>query len=258
METSGLKWKSSVFSHSLSILIGWLMLTMPSVAFQLLPMSQEFSPSGSQATRSYKVKNTKTKPIAVEVSVVQRSVDAAGKETRTPELEDFIVYPPQILLAPGQQQTIRVTWVGTQEPSKELSYRLIAEELSVPLQVSEITPNNGEIKTHVELLFSYAGSVYVRPAGAEANVVLQDIQPVQLSNGKPGLEIYLKNQGNSRQLLETPQIRLEGQGQSVLLEGEALGAINRRTILADGERRFQIPWPEGLPQGSISGELLVN
>lgn len=247
----------SALFYSLSILSS-LTLTLPSLAFQLVPMSQEFSPSGSQSTRSYQIKNTKKKSIAVEISIAQRFVDSDGNETRKPELEDFIIYPPQILLAPGQQQTVRVTWVGEPSLSQELSYRLVAEELEVSLQPDEVVPINGETKAEFELLLSYAGSVYVKPEGAQANVALQSAKPVELSDGNPGLEIHVKNQGNSRQLLTTPQLRLESQGKSILLQGPILEAINRQTILADGERKFTIPWPSDLPLGQVIGELLVN
>jgi fimbrial chaperone protein len=252
LNTQTLKW-------SLSILASWLMMGLPSWAFQLLPMSQEFAPSGSQATQSYQIKNTKTKAIAVELSMVQRSVDADGNEIRNQVSDDFILYPSQIILEPDQQQTVRVTWVGDEAPAQELSYRLLAEELPLKLEsATEPSTNAGKIEAKIDVLFSYAASVYVRPAQARPDVVLQAVQPVQLSDGQPGLEIYLKNQGTSRQTLKVPQIRLSAQGQSILLEGDVLETINRRTILANGERRFQIPWPVGLPQGDVSGELLVN
>ena len=59
-----------------------------------------------------------------------------GIETNQDANDDFIVYPPQLIVPPGTQQVIRVTWIGEPEPPIELAYRLIAEQL--PINLSQV------------------------------------------------------------------------------------------------------------------------
>jgi len=109
-----------------------LLGTQPSFAaatFRLLPMEMKLAPSGRGATQSFQVESTGDQPVAVQIHTAVRQVGLDGTETYPESEKDFLVYPPQILLKPGTQQTVRVTWLGESKPAKELAYRIIAEQL---------------------------------------------------------------------------------------------------------------------------------
>ena len=242
-----------------SCFAGMLLSTAPAFSFQFEPISQTFSAKGNQSTRSYKVSNSNAKTIAVEISVMKREVDEFGEEILSPADDNFIVYPTQMLMSPQETQTVRVTWVGDTEPVTELSYRLIAEQLPVDFEpdISELQSFN-ETTASVELMMRYAGSLYVQPANAKPDVVLKTVALEVEQDGTSWLSVHIKNQGTAREIFEDPQLSLTVDGKTVILKNEALGAIHSRTILAGGERRFQVPWPKDLPQGDVVGKFVVK
>ena len=61
-----------------------LLGVQPAFAFKLLPISRTFTPVGSGATQSYQVVNDSNERLAVQVSIVQRQMDLAGKENYKP------------------------------------------------------------------------------------------------------------------------------------------------------------------------------
>ena len=242
-----------------SFLGGMLLSAAPALSFQFEPISQTFSAQGNRSTRSYKVSNSNNTPIAVEISVMKREVDEFGEETLSPADDNFIVYPTQMLMRPLEVQTVRVTWVGEADPEAELSYRLIAEQLPVELNPDTTQLSSPQEATAaVEVMMRYAGSLYVQPVNATPDVVLAKALLEVEQDGTPWLAVHIKNQGTAREIFEDPQLSLTVDGKTVILKNEALGAIHSRTILAGGERRFRVPWPEELPQGDVVGKFVVK
>ena len=66
-----------------------LMRVNPALAFRLTPMNQVFVPGGNNATHAYEVINDQDERIAVEVTVVERSMDTNGTESYVPAEDDF-------------------------------------------------------------------------------------------------------------------------------------------------------------------------
>ncbi|MBE9191686.1 molecular chaperone [Gloeocapsopsis crepidinum LEGE 06123] len=227
----------------------------PAFSFQLLPISRTFSPAGSGATQSYQVINDTQEKLAVEVSIVERQIDIAGQESHKQAEDDFLIYPPQILLNPGESQTVRVTWLGEPKPSKELAYRLVAEQL--PINLEKPQDNQSQPVGTVKLLMRYLGSIYIRPTNVKQNVVLETIEPLQRKNGEKQLAITLHNQGTAHAVLKNLQLRLSAAGQKsmVNLKGEQLAAMNNAVILSGNKRRFIIPHPPELSTGAVTATL---
>ncbi|MEH2176694.1 fimbrial biogenesis chaperone [Nostoc sp.] len=227
----------------------------PALAFKLLPMSRVFTPSGSGATQSYEIVNDANEPLAVEMSVVKRQMDIQGTESYSDADDDFLIYPPQILLKAGEKQTVRVTWVGDSKPTLELAYRLVAQQMPIELQLNQ----NNKTRTvgQVKVLMRYMGSVFIRPQNVQQKVVVDTVKLQKGNNGVNELAITLNNQGNARAILKKPSLHLtiQQQGTTLDLNSEQLAAINNAVILAGNKRRFVITWPVGLPVGDVSATL---
>src|SRR5687768_8848381 len=114
---------------ALAALIG----SPPAFAMQLQPLSRVFVPSGSGATQSFEIINDGSERIAVEVSIASLSRDEDYAEINEAADDDFLVYPSQLVLPAGRRQTIRVTWLGDPRPTRELTYRIIVEQLPIEL-----------------------------------------------------------------------------------------------------------------------------
>ncbi|MEY2978723.1 MAG: molecular chaperone [Prochlorotrichaceae cyanobacterium] len=166
--------KISFASLLLSFAIA-LTATVPAEAFKLIPISRVFTPAGSGATQSYEIVNDGEEPIAVEISVVERNVALDGRESYAPADEEFLVYPPQMILNPNQTQVVRVTWLGDPQPLQELAYRLIAEQLPIELVQSAATSTTQPTGA-VQVALRYAGSIFIRPNNVAADVVLDGVQ----------------------------------------------------------------------------------
>jgi len=230
-----------------------LLGVQPAFAFKLLPISRTFTPAGSGATQSYQVVNDSNERLAVQVSIVQRQMDLAGKENYQPADEDFLVYPPQILLEPQKTQTVRVTWLGNPQPTKELAYRIIAEQL--PINLENPQANQTKPVGAVKVLLRYLGSLYIRPANVQPDVVLEGAELQKGTNSANELAINFNNRGTARAVLKNLKLQLIGQGKTLDLQPEQLKEINNAVILAGNKRRFVMPWPNNLPVGAVTAKF---
>ena len=235
---------SSRFSLLLAAL--FLLAAIPAApAFTLVPIKMEFEPAGRGANQAFRLENDSSNTVPVQLSMLTRQMDLDGKETNAPAEEDFLVYPPQVLLKPNQVQTVRVKWLGTPKPETELAYRLLAEQLPVNLEKEK----PGESKINV--LVRYLGSVYIVPKGAKAYVALASAAPQTDAAGKRRIELIFHNRGTAHSILSDLRLKIQAGGKTVELGTEALKNVAGENILAGQKRRFLLPWPEGLPEGPL-------
>jgi len=232
-----------------------LLLASPGWAgptYQLSPSNLTLEPSGSRASGSFRVRSTGDEPVAIEIRVTERQVDLQGNETRPEAKADFVVYPPQILLQPGESQTVRVTWLGDPTPAHELPYRLIAEQLPIDLDQPDVEVTAPVVS--INALYNYVASLYIAPRGVSPGVVLEsaDHQTIQ---GEDVLVLQFNNQGTAHQVLRGLRLTLTPQGQqkaAIVLSPEQLPGVSGENVLAQHQRQFILPWPDGLPIGPVT------
>jgi fimbrial chaperone protein len=224
-------------------------------AFKLIPMYMDFHPTGREAHQTFRIENEGDQPVAVQVSMVTREMDIEGKEAYGDAEDDFLVYPPQVVLMPKQIQAVRVQWVGNPNPSKELAYRIMAEQLPVDLEKGERRSRAAGVK--VNILVRYLGVVYVLPKGARPDVVLDSVQAQGGNGGRRALVLTVRNRGSAHAILGNLKVRLtpKGGGAGVELSGQDLQGMEGENILAGHRRRFVLPWPKGLGEGIPEASL---
>jgi fimbrial chaperone protein len=217
-------------------------------AFQLVPMSQDFSPTGPGTNQTFRVENDRDEQVAVVVTVTTREMDLDGKETRTPS-DDFAVFPSEIVLNPKGVQTIRVKWLGDPGPKVELAYRVIAQE--TPLHARRGSPGGS-----ITMVVRYEATAYVVPRGASADVVVSSAKAVAGPQGATRLELVLDNRGTRHAIIDQPVLTLTAGGVSRELSGADLEhVLAGENVLAHHQRRFLLPWPAGLPVGPVEARL---
>jgi fimbrial chaperone protein len=105
----------------LSLFLGLNLFNSPLVLaggnFKLEPIQVEFTPSGSLATQSFLFTSTGDKPVAIQLGMVTRESSLDGTEINTDADDQFLIYPPQLVIPPGEQQAVRVTWLGDPKPT---------------------------------------------------------------------------------------------------------------------------------------------
>lgn len=212
-------------------------------AFQIVPITQEFEPSGRRANQVFQVENDRDEAVTVTVGMARRVVDIDGRETHE-ETDDFTVFPTEIILQPKTSRAVRVQWIGDPAPAAELPYRIIAEE--TPLNMRRDSPG-----ASVFLTVRYVGSIYVVPKGARHQVVVA-------SAGAAGsqIEVVLENRGTRHAIIDSPTLTVTGGGVTKAVDAKALAeTLNGENILAGSRRRFVFPWPAGVPAGAVTAAL---
>lgn len=230
----------------------WLAGIPAARAFKLAPITMHFEPSGRAASQAFRVENESEEQVAVQISILSRGMSLDGKEQNAPADDDFIVYPPQILLKPKQVQTLRVKWVGDARPQKELAYRILAEQLPINLSKEQ------ETGAKINLIVRYLGSIYIVPKGAKPNVVIESALPHPAENGERKLAITFHNSGNAHTILRDLTLTLQANGKTVVLGPTDLEGISGENILAGNKRRFVLRWPAQLPDGPVEAKFTYH
>lgn len=221
-------------------------------AFELNPISREFTPAGSGSTQSYEVVNKDKDPIAINVTVVTRALDVVGVESNQAADDDFLVYPPQFILEPGARQTIRVTWLGDPAPQRELAYRLVVEQLPIE-RFKPVPKNKAPAKGAFQVLTRYMGSLYIRPAQVQAKLAVESAR-IERDAAKPAqLAVMVHNRGTARAVLKDYTVQVKGRGAepAVSLSPSAL-ELKSSVVLPDGKRKLVFPWPQGFEPGEVT------
>lgn len=214
-----------------------VLLALPFLfAFTFSPMSQSIQIGEGQKGSQFLIENESSANIAVELSVKSREMNEKGEETLT-DTKDISVFPPQIIIPPGEKRTIRVTYNNKDLPELEKNYRVIAEQL--PLKVDAKTKDQGGVK----MLMKFVAALYVSPAGAKSDVKLVDYN----STGNE-LKLVVENSGKLHQLLSNPVIKYLHKGKKGEIKSEDLPGFAGENVLAGHKRTFIIKTSKSIPQ----------
>lgn len=222
-------------------------------AFRFEPITQVFSPAGTNSVRTFRIVNTQNEPIATRITMARRVIDEFGDETMSDASGLFRVLPAQAIVQPGATQTVRVQWLGSSSVSSELSFRIVVEQLPVRFEQRE---GGGAIN----IMFRYLGSVYVRPPDARPNVEIVDVNPV--SGEDHGLELLFRNSGTAHTILDglTVTVRFPSaqsdRTETLVFGPDELTGIADENLLAGASRRhfLRIPRDRSLESPEISFE----
>src|SRR5690606_21838378 len=107
---------------------------------------------------------------------------------------------------PGQIQTVRAQWAGDDNPSGELSYRILAEQL--PVDFSRERATGGRIN----VVLRYLGSVYIVPNGARPEVIIGSVSSQISEHDEETLEIVIQNKGTAHAILRQLALILRADG----------------------------------------------
>lgn len=245
-----------VFRAFFIFLASLLASTVPAAtAYEFAPIVAQFTPSGAGASRTFVVKNTHVDPIALQIEVYRRSADDQGNEIRQPEYDDFIVTPPQLVLAPGQSQSIRAQWIGDPDPDIELSYRLVIEQLAIPYA----HPDAGDKRiVDVSVGIRYEAALYVVPreGGPSAEIIASEL--VRTEADEPQLRLTVRNTGKRRAILQNTVLTVRAGDRAIDLSGEAVSKLDNRNIIAGTQAVVDLPWPDGIPVGPVSVTMAAD
>jgi fimbrial chaperone protein len=227
-----------------------MILSLPLVALRVELSNDTFSTTGRAANRNLFVTNNSEKMIALEVYAQSREIDPNSGVDLLEDVEDFLIYPNQLLLQPDEQQVVTLTWVGPQSITDELAFRIIVEELN--LSLGEDGLEDEEMTVKLAALTKVIKAAYVAPGKAKANVTVLKSEVIAGDDQDKKIKITLNNTGTAHKILKQTNIEvvaLNAEGNKIkesairFIPNELQGVLN---ILAKSQRVITIDWPEGM------------
>lgn len=235
----------------------------PAGAYTVSPSLLPLRPAGDGTSGFVQIANRAPKPIAVELTMHAHHRDELGRSVRGSAEEigdDFLIYPAQLVLLPGDEASVQVRWIGPPNLPVERAYTLVTRQVPIPsLRNPAPEPAEG-VHVDVTVLMNYEVRVYVTPPGARPKVVVESVvENPSDADGETFLEILLLNQGNARATLNDTPLRLSPEraapGQRpVVLPAGSVPAL-KTPILPGDRRRLRVPRPAGLPPGPVRASL---
>jgi fimbrial chaperone protein len=179
----------------------------------------------------------------VVIKVMTRAIDLEGVETNAEVGKDFVVFPTRVVVQPNSFQTVKVQYKGVPNPPRELSYRVIAEQVPIDFSKQETSG--------VKVLFKYIAALYVTPPRVSAKLSI-DKAVAAIKDGVKGLRVIIRNDGTRHALVTNPQLKLQESASSlpVVFANEQVANIDGQNILPASGRAFFIPW-DGAQEGVV-------
>lgn len=213
------------------------LVAMSVFAYQLSPLSATYDPKGAGSAKVYTITNDSDSPIAIKVSPVKRSIDLDGNEILDDASAYFSVQPSKMIIKPQSSQLVRVQYRGPQTVTKEMNFRIIAEQIPYSLGASEA--ESGQM---ISFLFVYSTSAYVAPSK-----VVESVGSSAVLNNEGKIEIYIENTGSVHQMLTNLSVVLTGnEGSSYTLTADEMGTVSGANLLSGAKLRIVIDVPEVL------------
>jgi fimbrial chaperone protein len=222
-----------------------LLLSLPFMfSFNFSPMSQSIEVEGKKAAQ-FLIENDGASNVAVELTVRTREMNENGEEVLT-DTSDLAVFPPQVIIPPGEKRTIRVNYTLKDIPQIEKNYRVIAEQL--PLKVDKKTKDQAGIK----MLMKYVAALYVTPSDAKPEIKL-----ISHSGDGKDLKLTVENSGKRHQLLTNPVVKFIHEGKKGEFKTSDLTGMAGENVLAGQKRTFTIKTSKAIPEAA-KVELKIN
>lgn len=146
-------------------------------AMRVSPMVSELTTSGAGSTARIEVGNIGNAPLPFETLLTRMELDNEGNMTEVPADEEFLIFPPQGLVAVGGRQVVRVQWIGAPDIPTSQAYYLWVRQLPVSTS-SEPTDSGGSAS--VQVLYTMKALIVVAPEGAEPDVRILSAAAVEL------------------------------------------------------------------------------
>ena len=221
----------------LVLLFALLLSSAVLFAYQLSPLSATYDPTGAGSARVYTITNDSDSPIAIEINAYSRNIDLDGNEYTEDASAYFQIQPKRMIIAPQASQLVRVQYRGPQTVTRELSFRIISEQIAMPRGAQ--TEESGQM---ISFLFVYSTSAYVRPS-----MVVERVSTTADINEEEKLEIRIENTGSVHQMLNDLSVTVSGNdGSSYTLSEGEIGAVSGQNLLTGSTLRIVIDIPESL------------
>lgn len=221
-------------------------------AFEVSPIIVTATPSGAGATVTIQATNNGDVKTPIQISIVHREPDENGKEDyeKSKDASDlFQIIPSQVILAPKEKRSIRITYIGEPRINIEQAFRFIAEEF--PIDVSDSSKVKNKTVAAISIVSRYVGSLYVKPPGVLGQLVFDTA--IEKDQKETKMLITIKNTGTEHKILNDAKYNFMTTADKKVypMSADTLKALGNHNILAGKSRKISIPWPKDVPIGPV-------
>ena len=227
------------------VLVAALLLGTPAKPMSVSPITLDMGASG-KSTDQISVINDGAVPLPVEIVISRMEMDENGQTATKLAGDEFLLFPPQAMVAPGATQVFRVQWVGDPQIKQSQSYIFSVNQVPVKMPAG---------KSGVQVVFNFATVVNVAPASGQSAINVVSTGLAKDDKGKPHPALTVKNPGNIHAKLTDATIKLSGGSWSQTLRPEQLRQSMGVGLIQPGKtRRFLLPidLPAGVTQLTAS------
>ncbi|HKP98461.1 MAG TPA: hypothetical protein VJ385_22210 [Fibrobacteria bacterium] len=237
----------------------WILVFEPhrKIISQVVDFKYLSDAGGDAKTQGPVPNDEKNAPKPIEITISARELTLEGKVIypSSQGADDFVVYPSQFILYPGDVKKVQVQWVGAKVPDKEMSFGFISTQLPLNLEPKE-KPKVPVGK--VEMVTRYEGIIVVRPANIRPLVVVDTAYARHDSTGTL-MVVILNNKGTGMQSLKNIDFGIAPLDQGgkikfnerIKISSKLTSAAANQSLMAGFRRKVEIPWPAGLQVGPI-------
>jgi P pilus assembly chaperone PapD len=194
-------------------------------------------PDRGQNSATITINNIREEALPVEIQVFRRVVAANGEQVFEPADDEFITFPPQVQIAAGQSQAIRIQYVGD---LGEVSEAFV-------VQVTEVPVNKLE-GTGIQFTYNFGVAVYVQPPRARARLAVSE---ATATDGT--LRFKVANSGNDYGFLTGQVLEYRVGAARVTLTPDELTTLVSNPIVPPGAtREFAFPLAASLAAGTAA------
>lgn len=251
-------------------------------AMRVSPMVSEISTVGAGASARIEVQNISSSPLPYETSITRVVFNLDGTITETPADDDFLVFPPQGIAAPGARQIIRAQWIGDPATVSSIAYYMEIRQLPVDFDARADVVGSAAVQVvyHMKTLIIVAPpntESLVEVMAAEPDLVEREVVPaatqtsieaitgvpaapaaVQDTTPIPVVKVRLRNTGQRHAVMSGVNWIFEGsdsEGRPLtvrLSAGEISGAVGVGYVPPEGaERTLVVPTGKAFGPGPI-------
>jgi P pilus assembly chaperone PapD len=225
-----------------------LMLATTASAMTVTPTQIEMKSTGRASRGAITVVNNGRDTLAVELIVKKATLNEAGVPTVSPAGDEFLIMPPQALIAPGATQNFRVQWLG--EPLLEKSQTFFIYVNQIPVKLPKRTRG-------VQVVFGVGVMVNIGPPRGEPSLKVLGSSVVTDASGRRHPTLTVLNPSNVHALFQQSTVRVSSGNWSETLSSGALAQKIGIGLVQPGHRRRFI-LPVTLPPGVSSTRVSLE
>lgn len=212
----------------------------PAAAFEVSPIRVDLN-AGAGATTTISIRNSSETPMPIEAFATRRVLTIDGQQSFQPADEDWLLFPPQVIVPAGETRALRAQYLG--DPTVAQTQAYVVNIAQVPVE-----PVEG---AQISVVFQFGVAVYVNPPGGVA-----DLEVNSAAVEGEDLVVNVTNTGARYGILSQFELEADGGGGSLSLAGQALAERTDNPLILPGDTRvFRIREAAQIGGGAVTARF---